>query len=68
MTKNELLTLIVPFLLLITPFGLTVILVQLMSISSNPPLAIATTLLNSYTIYRLVKLVAKQMTGEGDNA
>lgn len=68
MTKNELRTVMMPFFLVLTPFGLAVIMTQLMLISSNPLLAIATTLLNGYTLYRLVKLVVKQMTGEDDNA
>lgn len=68
MTKNELRTVMMPFFLVLTPFGLAVILTQLMLISSNPPLVVATTLLNGYTLYRLVKLVVKQKTGENDNA
>lgn len=68
MTKNELRTVMVPFFLVLTPFGLSVILKQLMLISSNPPLAVATTLLNGYTLYRLVKHVVKLMIGEDDNA
>lgn len=68
MTKNELRTVMMPLFLTLMPFGTAVIMTQLMSISSNPPLAIATTLLNGYTLYRLVKLIVKQMIGEEDNA
>lgn len=68
MTKNELRTALVPFFLLTLPFGLSMLLTQLILIPSHPLLATSTTVLNIYTLYRLMKRVFKLMLGEDDNA
>ena len=68
MTKNELRTVMVPFFLLTIPFGLSMLLTQLILIPSHPLLATSTTVLNIYTLYRLMKRVFKLMIGEEDNA
>lgn len=68
MTKNELRTVSVPFFLLTLPFGLSMILTQLILIASHPLLATSTTVLNIYTLYRLMKRVFKLMLGEYENA
>lgn len=68
MTKNELRTVLVPFFLLTLPFGLSMLLTQLILIPSHPLLATSTTVLNIYTLYRLMKRVFKLMLGEDDNA
>lgn len=68
MTKNELRTVMVPFFLLTIPFGLSMLLTQLILIPSNPLLATSTTVLNIYTFYRYLKRVFKLMIGEEDNA
>lgn len=68
MTKNELRTVSVPFFLLTLPFGLSMLLTQLILIPSHPLLATSTTVLNIYTLYRLMKRVFKLMLGEDDNA
>ena len=68
MTKNELRTVMVTFFLLTIPFGLSMLLTQLILIPSNPLLATSTTVLNIYTFYRYMKRVYKLMIGEEDNA
>lgn len=68
MTKNELRTVMVPFFLLASPFGLSIILTQIILIPNQPLLATITTILNIYTLYRLMKHVIKLMLGEDDNA
>ena len=68
MTKNELRTVSVPFFLLTLPFGLSMLLTQLILIPSHPLLATSTTVLNIYTLYRLMKRVFRLMLGEDDNA
>ena len=68
MTKNELRTVMVPFFLLTIPFGLSMLLTQMILIPSHPLLATSTTVLNIYTLYRLMKRVFKLMIGEEDNA
>lgn len=61
-------TVMVPFFLLLTPFGLSMLLTQLILIPSHPLLATSTTVLNIYTLYRLMKRVFKLMLGGDDNA
>lgn len=68
MTKNELRTVSVPFFLLTLPFGLSMLLTQLILIPSHPLLATSTTVLNIYTLYRLMKRVFKLMVGEDEYA
>ena len=68
MTKNELRTVLVPFFLLTLPFGVSMLLTQLILIPSHPLLATSTTVLNIYTLYRLMKRVFRLMLGEDDNA
>lgn len=68
MTKNELRTVLVPFFLLTLPFGVSMLLTQLILIPSHPLLATSTTVLNIYTLYRLMKRVYRLMLGEDDNA
>ena len=68
MTKNDLRTVLVPFFLLTLPFGVSMLLTQLILIPSHPLLATSTTVLNIYTLYRLMKRVFRLMLGEDDNA
>lgn len=68
MTKNELRTVSVPFFLLTLPFGLSMLLTQLILIPSHPLLATSTTVLNIYTLYRLMKRVFKLMVGADEYA
>lgn len=68
MTKNELRTVSVPFFLFLFSYGLAMLLTQLILIQSHPLLAISTTVLNIYTLYRLMKRVIKLTLGEDDNA
>lgn len=68
MTKNELRTVMVPFFLLTSPLGLSIILTQIILIPNQPLLATITTILNIYTLYRLMKHVVKLMLGEDNNA
>ena len=68
MTKNELRTVMVPFFLLTSPLGLSIILTQIILIPNQPLLATITTILNIYTLYRLRKHVVQLMLGEDTNA
>lgn len=68
MTKNELRTVMVPFFLLTSPLGLSIIFTQIILIPNQPLLATITTILNIYTLYRLMKHVVKLMLGEDNNA
>lgn len=68
MTKNELRTVSVPFFLFLFSYGLAILLTQLILIQSHPLLAISTTVLNIYTLYRLMKRIIKLTLGEDKNA
>lgn len=68
MTKNELRTVSVPFFLFLFSYGLAMLLNQLILIQNHPLLATSTTVLNIYTLYRLMKRVFKLTRGEDNNA